>query len=102
MPRYDQICKSCKAWREILAAPGEHPPCPECGGETERFYIRGYDFQGDEFVGGLTVENLGHEPVKVYSKSELKAECEKRGVEQMVRHVPVPGSDKSPHTQRFV
>ena len=43
-------------------------------------------------------ENLGPEPVTLYSRSELRRELKARGLEEMVRHVPVPGTDKSPHT----
>lgn len=38
--------------------------------------------------GGITFENLGHEPVTLYSRSELKAELKARGLEECVRHVP--------------
>jgi hypothetical protein len=46
-------------------------------------------------VGGQVIENLGHEPVTVYSKSELRREAAKRGLEPMVQHKPPdPASDK--------
>lgn len=31
----------------------------------------------------------------------MKAEARARGLEPMVRHVPLPGTDKSPHTVRW-
>jgi hypothetical protein len=102
MPKFDQRCKTCDWWDEIVVPSGTHPPCPTCGGDTERFYIRGYGFERDEFPGGKVIENLGHEPVVVHSRSELKDAMAKRGLQEFVRHVPTPGSDKSPHTQRFV
>lgn len=101
MKKYDQHCRACAWTAEIYARPGEHPPCPACGGETERIYRGGYGFVGDEIPGGLTVENLDNRPVTVYSKSELKFEAEKRGLVQKVRHVGAAGSDKSPHTTRW-
>lgn len=52
----------------------------------------------DTFIGGRWVENLGHEPVFVESRSHLQRELKARGLVEFVRHVPVPGSDKSPHT----
>lgn len=99
--KYDQVCTRCDWINEIEVYPGEHPPCPQCGAETERIYTGGYGFIGDEIPGGMVVENLGHEPVTVYSKSELKFEAEKRGLVQRVQHVGVPGSDKSPNTTRW-
>jgi hypothetical protein len=52
----------------------------------------------DTFVGGRVYENLGHEPVYIESRSHLKRELAARGLQEFVRHVPVPGSDKSAHT----
>lgn len=96
---------SCDWTGEVIVRPHEQPPCPACQGETERYYPIGGRTHGvlpDEFVGGLTLENLGHEPVTVYSRSELKREMDRRGLQHMVRHTPLPGSDKSPHTSRWI
>jgi len=100
--KYDQHCGSCGWTAEIFAMPGEHPACPECGGATERIYLGGYGMVGDEIPGGMVVENLGHNPVTVYSKSQLKFEAEKRGLVNSVKHVGIPGTDKSPHTTRWI
>jgi len=103
MPKkYDQHCPSCGWCAEIWAEPGHNPACPECGADTERIYLGGYSIIGDEIPGGLSIENLDHNPVTVYSKSELKFEAEKRGLEMKVRHVGVPGTDKSPITTRWI
>ena len=48
--------------------------------------------------GGKTFENLGPEPVTFYSKSEYQRYLKAHNLEEFVRHVPVPGSDTSPHT----
>lgn len=45
------------------------------------------------YPGGLTLHNLGHEPVTVYSETERKRIMHARGLREMVRHVP-----GSPHT----
>ena len=99
MPRHSQHCMAC-AWRDdIFVEVGQHPPCPVCGGATERLWVgRSAKVIGDEFIGGHVFENLGHDPVTVYSRSELRRELKQRGLEECVRHVPVPGTDKSPHT----
>lgn len=101
--RYDQVCKACGHIYEIRCEPFANPSCPRCSGPTERIYLPGtYSVVGDEIPGGKWVENLGHEPVFVESKSQLKFEAEKRGLVNKVRHIGSPGSDKSPHTTRWV
>lgn len=98
LPRHDEQCLRCPWEGEVWVAPGEYPPCPNCGGATERLWRRSPTVIADEIPGGLTVENLGHDPVTVYSKSELAREAKARGLEPFVRHVPIPGTDRSPHT----
>lgn len=56
----------------------------------------------DSIPGGLVLENLGPQPVKVYSHSERRMLMAKAGLREQVRHVGVPGTDKSPHTSRWV
>lgn len=48
--------------------------------------------------GGKTFENLGHEPRTFYSPAELSRYLKAHNLEPMVRHQPLPGTDKSPHT----
>jgi hypothetical protein len=48
--------------------------------------------------GPRFVENLDSTPVWVETKSQYRAELAARGFHQQVRHVPVPGTDKSPMT----
>ena len=98
MPRFDQQCAACGWLAEIVVRPHESPPCPVCGGPTERRWTAAPRVRGDEIPGGLTLENLGHEPVTVYSHAERRRLMKERGLEEFVRHVPIPGTDKSPHT----
>lgn len=56
----------------------------------------------DDIPGGRVYENLGHEKVTIYSRSELRREMKARGLEHYVTHVGEPGSDRASHTQRFV
>lgn len=51
--------------------------------------------------GGKTFENLGDQPVTLYSPAELKQHLKATNQEEFVRHMPVPGTDKSPHTTRW-
>lgn len=105
VPKYDQHCLVCEWSAEILAAPGEMPPCPDCGGATERYYPIGGTRRmvlGDEFVGGKWIENLDTTPVYVESRSQLKREMAKRGLVERVRHIGTQDSDKSAHTSRWI
>lgn len=54
--------------------------------------------EGVTWPGGKTFENLSDTPQTFYSRSEYRAYLKAHRIEEFVRHVPVPGSDKSPHT----
>lgn len=84
-------CEGCGNEIEV----GSWPFCPDHRKATPNI-IR------DEIVGGLTIENLGSTPVTVYSHSERKAIMRARGLVEKVQHVGERGSDKSPHTTRWV
>lgn len=97
LKHFDQECNDCHKVSEVLCEPFTTVPCPVCGSaNTERVW-RSIRVIGDDIPGGLVVENLGPEPVKVYSKSELKREAEKRGLVQRVRHV-----EGSTQTSRWI
>lgn len=104
MPRYDQRCTACDWTGTVVAKPHEQPPCPTCESATERYYPIGNTQAGvigDEFVGGKWFENLAPTPVWIESKSHLRREMAARNLEHKVRHVGVPGSDRSPNTTRW-
>ena len=48
--------------------------------------------------GGKVFENLGNTTQTFYSRSEYQRYLKTHRIEEFVRHVPVPGSDRSPHT----
>jgi hypothetical protein len=79
-------CEKCGATLAI----GDFPFCPHgrYRGNTE----------SDGIPGGETLENVGPEPVTFYSRSEKRRYLKEHGLVEMVRHVPVPGTDTSPHT----
>jgi hypothetical protein len=79
-------CEKCGA----VVAIGDFPFCPH-----GRF--RG-NAESDGIPGGETLENVGPEPVTFYSRSEKRRYLKEHGLVEFVRHVPVPGSDTSPHT----
>lgn len=102
--RFDQHCTACDWSDEILAEPHTHPPCPKCGGATERFYpIGGQRFViSDEIIGGRFVENIAPQPIWVESKSQLRRELATRGLTEKVQHRGTQDSDKSQHTTRWI
>jgi hypothetical protein len=103
MPMYDRRC-ACGWTRPDCFEPITFAlACPECGADTVREWTAAAAVHGDDqFIGGLTLENLGHHPVTVHSRSELKREMDKRGLRPFVRHQPAQGSDKSKHTTRWI
>lgn len=102
MPRFDQHCLVCPWEDEIVVRWDEHPICPACGGSTERLWRSSAAVIRDTIPGGVVIENLDHLPVTVYSQSQLKREMAQRGLQPMVRHVGLQGSDKSPQTSRWI
>lgn len=89
---FSRICPRCLMALRI----GDWPMCPH---EPARHY----NVQDDLIPGGMTVENMGPEPLTFYSKSEWRAKQKELGLVQMVRHRPAhAGTDKSPHTSRWI
>lgn len=105
MPIRDRLCPECGWMKEDNYEPRTTMDvlCPD-GHKTEIVYAGSAPaIHGDDkFVGGMVLENLGHEKVTVYSRSQLKREMQARGLEPAVRHVGEAGSDKSRFTSRWV
>lgn len=88
-------CACDKCGKELQV--GEFPFCPH------GFLERPLAVIDDQIVGGARFfENLGHEPVWIESKSQLRAEMAARGLREKVRHVGEKGSDQSRNTTRWV
>lgn len=71
---------------------------PFCSGDPADHGRASFATKREDYPGGLVLHNLGKEPVTVYSESQRKRIMRERGLVEMVRHVPVPGTDTSPHT----
>lgn len=60
----------------------------------------------DDIPGGIEIKHgLCHEdgsPRRFYSKSEIAAAARAKGLHNHVEHVTMPGTDKSPHTTRWI
>ena len=72
------MCTKCGRQLAI----GEWPFCPHgtpMGNAIE---------SNERFIGGVTIENMGDEPVTVYSREEFKQEMARHNVEQRIKWVP--------------
>lgn len=87
MPKYDLECVQCgQRQLNVYLASGQRPPCP-CGGATQTVWTgMSHGIETDEsFIGGQVIENLAHEPITVYSRTELKEQMLKHGAEQRIK-----------------
>jgi len=102
MPRYDYVCQACgQEFLNVYLGAGQHPSCAICGGPTEYLWRQSARVHGDDIPGGMTIENLGHQPETFYSWSDWRRRVKELKLVNKVEHKPVPGTDKSPHTQSW-
>lgn len=95
MPLYDVKCPACGAEQtDVWALPSGITLCL-CGATTERLW-RTRAVTSDEC--DLIQENGFAQPTRFTSKSALRKALDAKGLEMRVRHVPIPGTDSSPHT----
>ena len=84
------------------------PACAQCGAQTERVYLPGGlpAVHDDSIPGGVLIKNAicnpDGTPRRYYSHTEIRQEAARRGWTPHVEHIPKRGSDKSPHTTRWV
>ena len=100
MPNYDQSCKACGWVWELWARPGEHPPCPKCGGETERIWLKSGNVIDDTLDEWN--ENVADQPVHFTSKTEKRRFLKEHGLLEFVRHVPHPRGKRENQTTRWI
>jgi hypothetical protein len=82
-------CDRCGATIRV----GEWPFCPHGFGVN--------NVVDDTIIGGERNENVAHEPVTFYSKSEKRRYLREHNLQEFVRHVPRP-DDKRPSTTRWI
>ena len=78
------VCDKCGAVLQI----SDFPFCPHGRGSNS--------IDDVTWPGGITFENLGHDPVTLYSPAELKRELKARNLTEAVRHV-----DGDQHTKSW-
>lgn len=105
---YDLTCPQGHEQYNLFLKIGERPPCPTCGEPTETLWKAANSVIADDIPGGVEIRhglcNEDGSPRRYYSKSEMAAEAKRRGLVNHVEHVVAPksGSDKNPHTSRWV
>jgi hypothetical protein len=105
----DTICTRCRHERiDVYTETTALPACRHCGAPTERLWKASGTAAviGDDIPGGIDIRHgLCHEdgtPKRYYAKSEIARAAKAKGFVNRVEHVPSRGSDKNPHTQRWV
>jgi hypothetical protein len=88
---------TCERCGKVLQL-GEYPFCG--GRNSHGFPMAGLKQIGDEIDEWN--ENVGHEPVHFRSRQERKRYLKEHNLQEFVRHVGEPGSDKSKHTSRWI
>lgn len=106
MPFYDLVCPQGHEQLDRLLKLGERPPCPTCGEATKTLWRNVNGVIGDDIPGGLEIRhglvNPDGSPRKFYSYSDIRKAEREAGLENLVRHAPGKGTDKSPFTVRWV
>lgn len=100
MPIFDFGCVCGQEVTDRLAKAEEQPPCPTCGEPMAHLWRSNVVMIDD--TCDMTVENLGPTPMHFDSKTRWRETMAAMGKVNRVQHTPVPGSDKSPVTQRWV
>lgn len=97
MPFYDFGCAHCGTVKVDVWAKIDEVLMCACGQPMAHYWAqKPSNVIGDEI--DIVQENGFHEPRRFTSKAEYKRALDEAGLEQRVRHVPVPGTDKSPYT----
>lgn len=97
MPLYTVRCTARHESEVLTGVEDRECPCPTCGAVTERIWKgKPPTVIGDEC--DVTQINGFKEPRRFRSKRERLRALKAAGLEECVRHRPIHGSDKSPHT----
>ncbi len=82
MPRHDHECRGCRKVFEQVVRWDERTVACACGQPADRVYrANSASVQDDTLTGGARwMHNLGHEPVWVETKTQLRQEMAARGL----------------------
>ncbi len=104
----DVRCDGCAVVEKDRFVPIPFAEACACGGTKTRVMLPrgGATVIGDDIPGGILINNgICYEdgtPRRFYSRSDMKRAAQEKGLENVVRHTPMRGTDKSPHTTRWV
>ena len=108
MPMYDTICDTCQHIERDVYEPVQaaRVGCPACGaGWMQRAWIgQPPAVIGDE-IDWTIKHGLCHadgSPRRFRSRAAWKRAMAEKGIVNRVEHLGRPGSDRSPHTTRWV
>ena len=96
MPMYDFRCSNGHIFESLETVGTQRIPCTECPAPADKVWLSATHVHGDEC--DFVQENGLPHPVRIRSWSEYRRLMKQHGCEPAVRHIGVPGSDKSPHT----
>lgn len=96
MPRYTVRCPDGHESDVVCRWDARHLPCPSCDRPTERVWTASAAVIGDEC--DFYDPNLER---RFTSKAEHLKEITARGWVHKVKHMPMPGTDKSTFTKRW-
>lgn len=106
MPFYDLTCPNNHQQIDVFLKLGERPPCPTCNEPTETLWLPQSSPQviGDECDLWIRhgICNLDGTPRHYTSKAEMAKVAKERDLVNWVEHAPTRGSDRSPHTTRWI
>jgi hypothetical protein len=99
MPMFDYRCTDGHEFEACVPSGTDAMLCRQCSSLAERVWRGMAAVIGDEcdFID----DNLSRHPIRIRSKTEHRRLMKEKGVQLGVKHVGLPGSDKSPHTTRW-
>lgn len=100
MPMYDYQCPNGHTFESLEKVGVDSVDCPSCCSWARKVWISSPpSVIGDSC--NITQENGFKEVQHFTSKAERRRALREQHVEEAVRHIGVPGTDKSPHTQSW-
>lgn len=87
------VCENCGQEVKRLVIHEKALWCQSC---HNRPAIERSSYVQDDIPGGYVMENVGPEPVTVYSYTEMNQLLESRGLARKERFCPTPGTDRDP------
>ena len=103
---FDRCCENGHEQIDCLEPITFRDPVCHCGATTQRVWLTSSASVRDDLIpGGVLITNglcwPDGSPRRFDSKLEMQRAAKDAGLENTVRHMPLKGSDKAPHTKRW-